>query len=122
MHRISTYTIGDFVMSSPPQFLVMPDLQRRVRFPFTVDCAERFFGPFAKVPFKFEGVILSIVIYDGTENLPNHSYAAGWLYQQTLEQIAQPEEPPEPVGSVYFEYGGATTTPSIRVEVTDETE
>ena len=73
MHKVSTYTIGDFIMSSPPQFLVMPILQERVRFPFTVDCAERFFGHFTKLPFRFEGIILSVVIYDGRENLPYHS-------------------------------------------------
>jgi hypothetical protein len=119
MHKESTYTIGDFIMLSPPQFLVMPEIQQRVRFPFTVENAARFFEHFTKVPFKFEGVIQSVVIYDGRENLPNHSYAAGWLYEQSLEQLSQLEDSPEPIGSLYFEYGGTTTAAIIRVEVAE---
>jgi hypothetical protein len=58
-----------------------------------VDCAARFFGHFTKLPFKFAGVIQSEAIYDGRENLPYHSYAAGWLYEQSLEQVAQFRRP-----------------------------
>jgi hypothetical protein len=48
-------------MESPPQFMVMPDIQRRAQFPFTMDCAKRFFGPFMKQSFNFAGMITSIV-------------------------------------------------------------
>lgn len=111
-----TYTIRDFVMESPPQFMVMPDIQTRAHFPFTMDCAKRFFSPFMTLPFTFAGLITSIIIYDGKENLPDHSYAAGWLFQETLEEMAQAGKVPNHIGSIHFEYGGTTTNPSIRVE------
>ena len=117
IHKESTYRIGDFVMASPPQLLVMAELQRRVRFPFTLDGAERFFAVFAKLPFQFAGMVQSVVIYEGRENLPNHSYAAGWLYEESLEQMAQMEQAPEAAGSIYFEFDGTTGAASIRVEL-----
>jgi hypothetical protein len=116
-----TYTLRDFVMESPPQFMVMPDIQRRPQFPFTMDCAKRFFDPFLKRSFNFAGMVTSIIIYDGKENLPNHSYAAGWLFQETLEEMAQLGKLPEHIGSIHFEYGGTTTDPSIRVEAAART-
>src|SRR5262249_7466258 len=91
-----TYSIRDFITESPPQFMVMPDIQQRAQFPFTMDCARRFFGHFMKQPFNFAGMIASIVIYDGKENLPNHSYAAGWLYRESLEEIGQLGRLPDP--------------------------
>src|SRR5579863_7861236 len=111
-----TYSLRDFVMASPPQFMVMPDIQRRPQYPFTMDSARRFFSYFAKQPFNFAGVITSIVIYDGKENLPNHSYAAGWLYRESLEEIGQLGKLPDHLGSIHFEYGGATVAPTMRVE------
>jgi hypothetical protein len=111
-----TYTVRDFIMDSPSQFMVMPDIQQRAQYPFTMECAKRFFGPFMKQPFNFAGMITSMVIYDGKENLPNHSYAAGWLYRQTLEEIGQLGRLPDHIGSIHFEFGGTTINPSIRVE------
>lgn len=111
-----TYTIRDFVMESPPQFMIMPDIQTRAQFPFTMGCAKRFFSYFMKQPFNFAGMITSIAIYDGKENLPNHSYAAGWLFQETLEEIGQLGKLPDPIGSIEFEYGGTTTNPTMRVK------
>jgi hypothetical protein len=116
-----TYAIRDFVMESPPQFMVIPDIQRRPQFPFTMDCAKRLFSPFMKQSFNFAGMIRSIVIYDGKENLPNHSYAAGWLFQETLEEMAQLGKLPDHIGLIHFEYGGTSTVPSIRVEAAAKT-
>jgi hypothetical protein len=115
-----TYTIRDFIMESPSQFLVMPDIQQRPQFPFTMKSAQRFFGYFMKQPFNFAGFITSIIIYDGKEHLPEHSYAAGWLCQERLEEIAQLGRFPKPLGSIHFEYGGTTINPTIRVEKTPE--
>jgi hypothetical protein len=116
-----TYALRDFFTESPPQFLVMPDIQQRRQYPFTMDCARRFFGYFEKQPFNFAGMITSIVIYDGKENLPDHSYAAGWLFQESLEEIGQLGSLPNPIGSIHFEFGGTTKTPTIRVEVAAQT-
>ncbi len=116
-----TYTVHDFMIESPSQFVVMPDIQQRPQHPFTIDCAERFFGYFAKQPFNFAGMIRSIVIYDAKENLPNHSYAAGWLFQESLEEIGQLGSLPNHLGSIHFEFGGTTTTPTIRVQVAAQT-
>ena len=111
-----TYTLRDFITEAPPQFMVMPDIQHRPQRPFTMDAARRFFGHFGEQPFNFAGMITSIVIYDGQEQLPNHSYAAGWLFQETLEEIGNLGRLPDQIGSIHFEYGGTTVAPTIRVE------
>ncbi len=111
-----TYTLRDFITESPPQFMVMPDIQQRRQFPFTMDCARRFFSHFARQPFNFASMITSIVIYDGKENLPNHSYADGWLFEETLEEIGRLGKLPDHIGSIHFEFGGTTINPTIRVE------
>jgi uncharacterized protein YqeY len=117
-----TYTIRDFVMESPPQFMITPDIQTRAQFPFTMDCAQRFFGHFMNHKFTFAGMITSIVIYDGKENLPNHSYAAGLLFRETLEEMALLGKLSDHIGTIHFEYGGTTTNPTIRVEVASKSQ
>ncbi|MEK6410583.1 MAG: HEAT repeat domain-containing protein [Acidobacteriota bacterium] len=113
--RIRMYTFGDFLRTG--EIFIDPDIQKQPLYPFTMDCAQRFFSNFKKERFAFEGAeIKSIFIRRGKEALPRHSFAGGRLYPQTLDEIGQlGESALDPVGEIDFEFGGNATAPYIQV-------
>jgi len=110
---MAIYNIINFLRSA--EILINPDIQERSLYPFTMQCAKKFFDNFVNDSFDFDGYVGSIVIYDGKENLPRHSYAAGFLFSQRIDEINSLGIFPDPIGSIQFEYGGNTTTPYISV-------
>ena len=110
---MAVYNIISFLQSA--EILINPDIQERVQYPFTMQWAKKFFDNFVNDSFHFDGFVGSIVIYDGKENLPRHSYASGFLFSQSIDEINNLGNFPDPIGSIQFEYGGNTTTPYISV-------
>jgi len=114
--RIVMYRMENFWRSN--DIYIDPDIQTREGNQFTMNCAKRFFVPFLKEYFAFEGKVGSIRIYDGKEALPRHSYAFGWLYSDTIDEIMRHRGtwPEHPVGTINFEYGGNAKAPYISVQ------
>jgi hypothetical protein len=114
---IKMYTFGDFWRSG--EILIDPAIQHQPQYPFTMDCAKRFFKHFAKERFAFEGEVKSICVSRGKEALPRHSVADGFLLSQTLDEMAQVTDPGEErkytVGEVHFEFGGNAVVPYLTV-------
>jgi hypothetical protein len=112
--RIRMYTFGDFWRSN--DIYIDEDIQNQPQYPFTMHCAQRFFGNFKRERFAFEGEIRSIFIRRGKEALPGASFADGGLYPQTLDEIAQlGQSALDAVGEIHFEFGGNATAPYIVV-------
>jgi len=114
--RIKMYTFGDFLRGRGEIF-IDPDIQTQPLFPFTMECAKRFFANFKKERFAFDaGEIRSVFIRCGKEALPRHSFADGRLYPQTLDEIGRlGESALDPVGDIHFEFGGNATAPYVEV-------
>lgn len=112
--RIKMYTFEDFLRTN--NIYIDSDIQRQRHYPFTMQCAKRFFDNFLRQRFAFEGEIKSILIGRGKEALPRASFADGKLYPQTLDQLAELSESAwHSVGDIHFEFGGNATTPYIVV-------
>jgi tetratricopeptide (TPR) repeat protein len=109
-----TYYIFDFLKVN--EISISPDIQEREVFPFTMDCAQRLFDNFRDSSFEFDGMVKAIVIFDGKENLPRQSYAHGFLFSQTLDEIGAMSSLPKPLGKIELEYGGSLTSPIVRVD------
>ena len=105
------YFMANFMFSN--DIIIHPDIQNREIYPFTMEKAGVFFNVFASELFSFEGKIGSMVIYDGKENSPRHSYANGWLYKETADELEKMPELPKSIGTIDFEYGGTLSTPKI---------
>jgi len=111
--RIKMYTFEDLWR----EVFIDPDIQNQPIYPFTMDCAQRFFRNFKKERFAFDGPeIKSIFIRRAKEALPRHSFADGRLYPQTLAEIGRlGESALDPVGDIHFEFGGNATAPYVKV-------
>ncbi len=113
------YRIIDFMKER--EIVIAPPIQERPMYPFTWHCATRFFANFINETFVFERQVRSIMIYDGKENLPRHSFAMGFLYSQTCDEMhafaVQHQPIPKPVGTIALEYGGELTAPYVRVNL-----
>lgn len=110
MHRLKDM-LGDLYIDS--------DIQNENNHGFTMRRAKPFFKNFRDESFACGGTVGAIRIYDGREHLPARtSYANGWLYSQTLDEIEQRggDWPTKTVGSIYFEYGGTTSEPYVLVK------
>ena len=114
---IKMYTFGDFWRAN--EILIDPDIQRQPHYPFTMECAKRFFKNFTKERFAFEGDVKSIWVHSGKEALPRHSHADGHLLSKTLDEMAQGDDPaPERtyrVGGIHFEFSGSAVVPYVTV-------
>ena len=114
---IKMYTFGDFWRAN--EILVDPDIQRQAAFPFTMECAKRFFRNFAKERFAVQGDVKSICVNRGKEALPRHSFADALLLSRTLDEMAQLNDPAGErkykVGEIHFEFGGNAVAPYIVV-------
>ena len=111
------YFITDFLRDM--NIIIHPVIQDRALHPFTMQVAKIFFDNFVNYSFNFEGAVNTIIIYDGKENSPRHSYANGWLYKETFDELERLEnlgKIPSPVGSITFEYGGTHSTPIIKID------
>jgi Flp pilus assembly protein TadD len=108
------YRLSKFIINN--EISISPEIQENEKFPFTMDCAQKFFANFVNLSFNFDRPITSIIIYDAKENLPRHSYAHGFLYSQSLDEIGEMATMPKPIGTIHFEYGGNLTTPVIKLE------
>src|SRR5436853_7411944 len=115
---MTKYRLYDFVRTG--EVYIDPEIQTRSAFPFTIERAQRLFDQVALASFQFSGIVRSIFIYDGKEALPNHSYAKGYLFSYTCDALAayaQRNEGylPKNIGSIYLEYGGTYSNPSISI-------
>lgn len=114
LEKITMYTVGDYVRSA--NIYIDSDIQNRSQCPFTMASAKRFFVNFRQERFAFAGTVGTVRIYDGKEALPRHSYAHGWLYVETLDEMSgKGAEWPEPVGDIHFEFGGTASRPYLVV-------
>jgi hypothetical protein len=112
--KIRMYTFGDFWRSN--DIYIDEDIQNQVQYPFTMQCAKRFFANFKRERFAFEGEIRSIFIRRGKEALPRASFADGGLYPQTLDEIAKLcQSALNPIGEIHFEFGGNATAPYVTI-------
>lgn len=112
---MATYRLMDFMKAF--EIAIDPPIQERQLYPFTMQCAKNFFDCFVNESFKFDGVVRSILIYDGKENLPKHSYAKGWLFSQNCDELGALERTPKPVGHIYLDFGGFRETDQVpRIE------
>lgn len=108
------YHIIDFLKNY--EIVIDPKIQEREIFPFTMQCAKRFFLNFAEESFNFDREVRSILIYDGKENLPRHSFATGFLFSQSYGELEALGSIPKPIGSIHMEYGGNTTLPYVNAK------
>jgi len=109
-----TYHIIDFLKNF--EIRIEPNIQERELFPFTMQCAKRFFNNFTEESFTINEEVRSIIITDGKENLPRHSYVSGSLYSLTCEEIEGLDlDKRKPVGFINLEYGGNRTKPYVRI-------
>ena len=113
-----TYKIVDFLKAGT--IVIHPSIQRRAQYPFDMAAAKRFFSHFVEESFAFGTVIKSITIFDGKEVFPRHSYAVGFMYSQTIEELDGLEQRhdkiPQPVGKLHLECGGTHERVLVRVE------
>lgn len=106
--KIVMYRMENFRRSK--DIYIDSDIQDRAAYPFTMECAKRFFDCFERESFAFEGTVASIRIYDGKEALPRSSYAMGYLYSQTIDEIlSRGDWPKHPAGKIHLEFGGTAT-------------
>jgi len=110
---VRRYRVIDFLRRD--EVLISPDIQDRPGYPFTLERARRFFDKFQSESFAFDGEVKSIIIFDGKENLPRHSFATGLLYPHTLDQLKRLGTVKQPVGEIHFECGGTLSAPRIGV-------
>jgi hypothetical protein len=108
------YAIKDFLISD--NVLISPEIQNAPTYPFTMECARSFFEKFINESFTLNGQVGSMVIHSAKENLPNHSFASGFLFLETLDELERRGEFPDPVGSIHMEYGGNTDSPFVDVK------
>lgn len=101
---MAKYAMIDFLLCN--KVLISPEIQNRQRFPFTMQAAKRFFDRFAGESFELDAPVRSIVVYDGKENLPRHSYASGFLFAYSLYEMQEIGSFPDPVGSIHLEVLG----------------
>lgn len=107
------YRIIDFLRRA--EVVIHPDIQQRARYPFNMTAAKRFFDHFAHESFSFDRPVKSILIHDGKENYPQHSYANGFLFSETADEIQGRGTFPDPVGEIYLEVGGTAVAPKVKV-------
>jgi len=94
------YRMRDFLISDN-KLIVTPEAQNARVFPFARDRARRFFMEFKDVEFDFNGQIGFILIHTGKENLPSHSIADGFLFEQTFDEyirLGRLGALPKPIG------------------------
>lgn len=104
--------LRDFLASD--NILISPEIQNAPLFPFTIERARRFFAVFQDEGFDFAAEVKAIVINSGKENLPSHSFATGFLFSQSLDELEKLRGFPKPVGSIHMECGGNTKKPVIK--------
>lgn len=109
-----SYRFADFYKRA--DLIIDPDLQRRTPNPFTMTVAKRFFDNFWSATFEFDGPVGFVFVDDGNMALPNRSWASGNLCAEAIADVQRTGEEPTAVARVFFECGGACTTPIIRVE------
>ncbi len=107
------HVIRHFLTSN--NVLISPEIQNAPHFPFTMECARTFFEVFLDERFQLDALVGSILINSAKENLPRHSFASGFLFSETLDELEKLTSFPSPVGSIHMEYGGNTITPVIKV-------
>ncbi len=116
--NIRMHTFGDLWRSD--NILIHPAVQNQPHYPFTMQCAKRFFKNFIQERFAFEGWVKSICIHRGKEALPGHSFADGHLLSKTLDEMEQLDDPAMErnytLGEIHFEFGGNAVAPYVTVQ------
>lgn len=110
------YRVIDLLQRS--DVVIHPSIQRRTAFPFRMDAARRFFQNFRQESFEFDHAIGHILIHDGKENAPRHSFASGWIFRERVEVadvMTARGQQLEPIGAIQFECGPNYPSPVIRV-------
>lgn len=95
-------------------------IAERQLYPFGAVEFKKFFENFLEMSFEFPKDFGSIFIYDAKENAPRHSYAVGWIFAESLDDleiyVERNDKFPQSLGEIRFEYGGNIETPRITVE------
>lgn len=111
---MSTYDVADFLILD--EILISPDIQKQADHPFTLERAKRFFDYFARESFTIDGEVKSIIINSGRQNLPDNSFASGFLLSETISVLqTRGSFSDKIVGLIRMEYGGDLTSPRISV-------
>lgn len=117
-----TFRIVDFLTAKA--VAVHPLIERREQYPFTLLAAKRFFDHFLNESFQIDAVVRSILVFDGKVNLPQHSYAACWLFAEAPDQLEQYKDVhgklPPTVGLLHLEFGGTLIGPSVTARLLSE--
>jgi tetratricopeptide (TPR) repeat protein len=110
------YRVLDFMRTN--QIYVHTLAQEMPRYAMPMHLAKRFFDNFVGEVFRFDGITRSIIIWTAKYDLPKFSWADGYLYSQTLEEMdaAGWQNKPDPVARIYFACGGGLAK---RIEVSD---
>lgn len=118
---MSTYRIDTFLKTG--EIYIDPDIQNRDRNPFTIQHAKTLFDCFREESFELNGVVRSLYIYDGREDLPRESYAKGFLYAERVDELEEYAsnhngDLPDHVGNIRLECGGGPARPGVLVRTT----
>ena len=112
------YNISDFINSD--NVYISSAAQNMPAYPLSLRDAQIFFQYFKYESFDFDGVAKTIDIRSAKYNLPRSSWADGYLYSQTLDELDviadRCNQLPNSVGHIYFACGGHNESPLIRVE------
>lgn len=113
-----TYFVGLELMEG--RIVSSAILEDRERYPFGEHAFNVFFEHFVSESFVFHRDFGCIFIYDAKENGPRHSYAAGWIFVESVDEfnsyLSRNREYPKHIGEIMFEYGGPIEKPRITVK------
>ena len=111
----NTYFVGLELMEG--RIVSSSLLEDREHYPFGEEAFNVFFQYFVDQSFAFSQDWGCIFIYDAKENGPRHSYAAGWIFAESLDEfnshLSRTNELPKQLGEIMFEYGGTIEKPRI---------
>lgn len=112
------YVIGDFMNSH--NVYISSAAQNMPLYPLSLSDAKNFFKYFKYESFDFDGIVKSIDIRTAKYNLPRSSWADGFLYSKTLDELDLIVEKcntlPNFVGFIHLAYGGHRESPHVQVE------
>lgn len=113
-----THHIADFLETA--DIYISPEIQQQPHYPFTMACAKRFFDEFRRSSFEFDRSVRAIFIFRGKEALPRNSFAEGWLFSKTVNELENYAARnngnlPENIGIIYMDCGAPLHRPYIKI-------
>lgn len=94
--------------------LIDDALFRRNKWRFSYDEAREFFRGFSDVSFELDDPVEGIILFDGRQDWPRHSWAFGYLFAPSPAAI-RAGAPPVVSASVLFEIGGSIHQPVVDI-------